>query len=149
MRATLAILLVVWAGLVLAVEPDEIMTNIHLEERARAISKSLRCLQCRNESIDESNSEIARDLRVLVRARLANGDTDKEILDFVVSRYGEYVLLTPNGKGINFFLWLSGPFSFLVGVSCFYVFHRRAQRTLGTRPLTAQEQEKINTILPF
>ena len=128
-----------------AVEPGEVMSNLLLEERARSISKSLRCLQCRNESIDESNSGIASDLRVLVRTRLADGDSDQEVVSFIVSRYGEYVLLRPNGKGINFILWLSGPFLFLVGIFCLYLV-RNAKNTSVRSPLTDQEEEKIKKI---
>ena len=79
-RIFLALFFATWAGLVMAVEPDEVMPNLLLEERARSISKSLRCLQCRNESIDESNAGIASDLRVLVRTRLADGDSDQEVV---------------------------------------------------------------------
>ena len=80
---------------VAAVEPAEILTDLALEQRARAISQTLRCLVCRNESIDESNADLARDLRLLVRRRLQAGDNDSAVIEFVVERYGEYVLLTP------------------------------------------------------
>ena len=81
------------AGAAFAVEPDEMLDDPVLEERAREISKGLRCLVCRNESIDESNAELARDLRLLVRERIVEGDTDKEVVDYLVSRFGEYVLV--------------------------------------------------------
>ncbi|NND18881.1 MAG: cytochrome c-type biogenesis protein CcmH, partial [Silicimonas sp.] len=87
--------LLLWLALAsaaLAVQPDEILQDPALEARARELSKDLRCLVCRNESIDESNAELARDLRILVRERLVEGDTDEEVIDFVVARYGEYVL---------------------------------------------------------
>ena len=86
-----------------AVEPDEVLENSNLELRARNLSKELRCLVCRNESIDESNSIIARDLRLLLRDRLEAGDSDKEILNFLVGRYGEYILLKPVLDGKNIF----------------------------------------------
>ena len=79
----------------LAVEPDEILKDPKLEERARAVSLNLRCLVCQNQSIDDSNAELAKDLRVLVRERLAKGDTNEEVTDYIVDRYGEYVLLKP------------------------------------------------------
>ena len=145
-RIFTALFFVAWAGSVLAVEPDEVMPNLLLEERARSISKSLRCLQCRNESIDESNSGIASDLRVLVRTRLADGDSDEEVVSFIVLRYGEYVLLRPNGKGINFILWLSGPFLFLVGIFCLYLVRRKTKNTTVSPPLTDQEEKTIEKI---
>ena len=88
-----------------AVQPDEILDDPALEERARALSEDLRCLVCRNESIDESNAPLARDLRLLVRERLVAGDSDAEVMAFVVARYGEYVLLTPKATGTNLILW--------------------------------------------
>ena len=94
---------------VLSVESNEILSDPELEERARAISKNLRCLVCRNENIDDSNAELAKDLRLLVRERLAIGETNKEITNYVVSRYGEYVLLMPRFNWLNWFLWLCGP----------------------------------------
>ena len=97
-----------------AVEPDEVLENSNLELRARNLSKELRCLVCRNESIDESNSIIARDLRILLRDRLEAGDSDKEILNFLVGRYGEYILLKPVLDGKNIFLWFVGPFVFVI-----------------------------------
>ena len=97
-----------------AVEPDEVLENSNLELRARNLSKELRCLVCRNESIDESNSIIARDLRLLLRDRLEAGDSDKEILNFLVGRYGEYILLKPVLDGKNIFLWFVGPFVFVI-----------------------------------
>ena len=129
-----------------AVEPDEVLDDPALEARAREMSKDLRCLVCRNESIDESNSGIASDLRVLVRTRLADGDSDQEVVSFIVSRYGEYVLLRPSGKGINIILWLSGPFLFLVGIFCLYLVRNKAKNTPVPSPLTDQEEEKIKKI---
>ena len=146
MRIFLALFFATWAGLVMAVEPDEVMPNLLLEERARSISKSLRCLQCRNESIDESNAGIASDLRVLVRTRLADGDSDQEVVSYIVSRYGEYVLLKPSAKGINFILWLSSPFLCLVGIFCLFIVRRKSRNTAVSAPLTHQEEEKIKTI---
>ena len=98
-----------------AVEPDEILTNVEYENRARSISKNLRCLVCRNENIDSSNAGIAKDLRVLVRERIKEGDTNEEVLDFITDRYGEYVLLNPKISFQNLLLWISGPLFLLIG----------------------------------
>ena len=122
--------LVLWlalAGAAFAVEPDEILEDPVLEERARELSKGIRCLVCRNESIDESNAELAKDLRILVRERLLEGDSDEEVIDFLVSRFGEYVLLTPRADGANLLLWWAAPVLFLggLGIALVYVRGRR------------------------
>jgi len=93
----------------LAVEPDEILADPALEERAREISRELRCVVCQNEPIDSSNAGVARDLRLLVRERLVAGDSDDEVVDFVVARYGDYVLFRPPFKPSTYALWI-GPF---------------------------------------
>lgn len=90
-----------------AVQPDEVLSDPVMEERARAISAGLRCIVCRNESIDESNAELARDLRLLVRERLMAGDSDPEVVAYIVDRYGEFVLLRPRMTGANVLLWLA------------------------------------------
>ena len=102
----LLIFLVLCPVVSLAVDPDEILENQILEERARLISKDLRCLVCQNENIDSSNAELAKDLRVLVRERILLGDTNKQVKDFIVKRYGEYVLLNPAFSGSTIFLSL-------------------------------------------
>ena len=132
-----------------AVEPDEVLSNPALEQRARSLSQQLRCLVCRNESIDESNADLARDLRVLVRERLEAGDSDPEVMDFVVTRYGEYVLLKPDMTGANWLLWASGPltllFAFGVVVS---LSRRRAKgRVTTTAALNPQEAETLKKLL--
>ncbi|KAE9631707.1 cytochrome c-type biogenesis protein CcmH [Parasedimentitalea maritima] len=99
-----------------AVEPDEVLEDPALEARAREMSKDLRCLVCRNESIDESNAELARDLRILLRERLVAGDSDAEAMDFIVDRFGEYVLLRPSANGSNWLLWAAGPMMLLLAV---------------------------------
>ena len=91
---------------IFGVEPDEILSDPDLEKRARNISKDLRCLVCRNENIDSSNAKLARDLRLLVRERLIVGDNDEEVVDYVVERYGQYVLLKPTLTGHGVILWL-------------------------------------------
>ena len=148
MRRFFALLsLLFWAGVASAVEPDEVLSDPVLENRARLISQGLRCMQCRNESIDESNAGIARDLRLLVRARLLEGDSDTEVMDYVVARYGEYVLLRPNGLGINLVLWLAGPALFLVSLVGLIVVQRRSTRKESIDQLTEAEEKEIEKFL--
>ena len=116
MKHLTLIILVLFASTAIAVEPHEIIPNQKLEERARDISKGLRCPVCQNESIDESSAEIAADLRVLVRDRLVAGDSDQEVVDFLVARYGEFVLLKPNIIGVNLFLWAITPLMLLIAL---------------------------------
>jgi cytochrome c-type biogenesis protein CcmH len=132
-----------------AVQPDEILEDPRLEERARELSKGLRCLVCRNESIDESNAELARDLRLLVRERLVAGDSDEEVIDFVVARYGEYVLLRPQTDGSNLLLWAAGPIMLILGVGIALVYvRRRAQSKSETETqLSDAEQTRLDDIL--
>ena len=143
----LVLIFICWAGLASAVEPDEVMSDNRLEERARMISQGLRCLQCRNESIDESNAAIAKDLRILVRERLAEGDSNKEVMDFIISRYGEYVSLQPNIQGINFILWLFGPILFLIGFFTLFLFKKKSKVPIVSSPLTDLEEQKVNKLL--
>lgn len=111
-----------------AVNPSEMMTNPGQELRAREISKELRCLVCQNQSIDDSDADLARDLRVLVRERISAGDTDQEVIDFVVHRYGDFVLLRPPVKGATLILW-GGPAAIaLFGILAVFVFLRRNRR---------------------
>ena len=98
------------------VEPDEILKDKSLEERARHISSDLRCLVCQNENIDSSNADLAKDLRILVRERLLIGDTNKQVKNFIVDRYGEYVLLNPTFSGSSILLWISGPLIFILSL---------------------------------
>ena len=129
----------------MAVEPDEVLDDPVLEKRARSLSQGLRCLQCRNESIDESNAGIARDLRILVRERLLAGDSDTEVIDHVVTRYGEYVLLRPNGVGSNLVLWLAGPILLLITLGGLaLVARRKPQAEAG---LSQAEEEELKRLL--
>ncbi|NRA99663.1 MAG: cytochrome c-type biogenesis protein CcmH [Rhodobacteraceae bacterium] len=132
-----------------AVQPDEVLDDPVLEERARELSTGLRCLVCRNESIDESNAPLARDLRLLVRERLVAGDTDEEVLDFLVDRYGEYVLLNPRADGVNLILWLAGPVSLLAAVviGAAYVRRRAKAAPTGAAALTDDEQARLDKLL--
>lgn len=108
------LLMMVIASPLWAVEPDEILDDPVLEERARDLSKGLRCLVCQNESIDESQASLARDLRIILRERLVIGDSDEAAVDFIVERYGEYVLLQPRANGSTLLLWASGPLMLLL-----------------------------------
>jgi len=132
-----------------AVLPDEILDDPALEARAREISKGLRCLVCRNESIDESNADLARDLRLLVRERLVAGDSDPETMDFIVARFGEYVLLRPTTRGSNWLLWAAGPFMFLLagGVSAVYLRGRAAASRVPVAGLSDEERARLHEIL--
>lgn len=146
-QALLVMLLLVWAGIAQAVEPGEILSDPVLEDRARSISQGLRCLQCRNESIDESNAGIAKDLRLLVRARLVEGDSDTEVMDYIVARYGEYVLLRPNGLGINLVLWLAGPALFLIALAGLLAVQRRSKLNALAQGLSEEEEKEIEKLL--
>lgn len=146
-QALLVMLLLVWAGIAQAVEPGEILSDPVLEDRARSISQGLRCLQCRNESIDESNAGIAKDLRLLVRVRLVEGDSDTEVMDYIVARYGEYVLLRPNGLGINLVLWLAGPALFLIALAGLLAVQRRSKLNALAQGLSEEEEKEIEKLL--
>lgn len=132
-----------------AVQPDEVLADPVLEERAREISKDLRCLVCRNESIDESNAQLARDLRLLVRERLVAGDTNDGVIDFVVDRYGEYVLLRPRTTGSNLVLYLAGPamLVFALGLGLAYTRRRSRAGTSSEHALSEEEAARLKEIL--
>lgn len=148
MKRLILILMLIAAPL-MAVQPDEILDDPVLEARAREVSKGLRCLVCRNESIDESGASLARDLRLVLRERLVAGDTDQEAVDFIVSRYGEYVLLRPDARGANWFLWAAGPLMLLVagGVGLGYLRGRAKAPQGGEAPLNDDEQARLRDIL--
>ncbi|MGY6536173.1 MAG: cytochrome c-type biogenesis protein [Pararhodobacter sp.] len=129
-----------------AVQPDEILDDPELEARARALSVGLRCVVCRNESIDESNADLASDMRVAVRERLVAGDTDAEVIQFMVDRYGEFVLLEPRRDGWNIMLWLSGPLLLLIGLAmAATAIRRRGSDT--PQPLSEAEQARLKEIM--
>jgi cytochrome c-type biogenesis protein CcmH len=148
-----ALSLVVCALLALpvsAVQPDEILDDPKLEERAREIYSGLRCLVCRNESIDDSNADLARDMRLLVRERLLAGDSNEEVVQYIVDRYGEYVLLTPKTTGSNLVLWLAGPLMLVFGgaIGALYL-RRRSQATPEAEKdvLSQDESERLRHIM--
>lgn len=132
-----------------AVQPDEVLSDPVMEERAREISKGLRCPICQNESIDESHANISRDLRLLVRDRLVEGDSDQQVVDFIVERYGEFVLLKPTINGSNWLLWAAGPIMLIIAamVGIFYVRGREAARAPQEDALTEQEAARLREIL--
>ncbi len=131
-----------------AVEPGEMLDDPALEERARDVSGGLRCLVCRNESIDESHAELARDLRLLVRERLVEGDSDAEVVEYIVARYGEFVLLRPNASGANMLLWAAGPIMVLLGLILAFVYIRsQSRREAGQQGLSTDEEARLEEIL--
>lgn len=131
----------------LAVLPDEILSDPVLEQRARKLSSELRCMVCQNQSIDDSNAELARDLRVLVRERLTAGDSDQAVIDYVVSRYGEYVLLNPRFSLRNSGLWLIPALVLFGGILGFIVYLRSRPKIAATKPLSAEEERRLNDLL--
>jgi cytochrome c-type biogenesis protein CcmH len=131
-----------------AVEPDEILKDPALEERARALSQQLRCMVCQNQSIDDSAAPLAHDLRVLVRDRLKNGDSDAQVLDFVVSRYGEFVLLKPRFAWHNALLWAVPPGVLVIGAVTLLILARRRRPAGAQPPLDDDEQRKLAAMLP-
>jgi cytochrome c-type biogenesis protein CcmH len=135
-----------FAGSALAVKPDEMLADPVLEARARTLSEGLRCMVCQNQSIDESDADLARDLRILVRQRLVAGDTDQQVMDYVVSRYGEFVLLKPRFDLRNALLWGTPVLLLLIG-GVFIVLSARSRRVLVTKSLSSDEQAALDAIL--
>ena len=131
-----------------AVEPDEILQDKELEKRARIISKDLRCLVCQNENIDSSNAELAKDLRLLVRERILFGDSNKEVLDYIVKRYGQYVLLNPSFSGPSILLWISGPIVFILSI-CILILRFFYFRKKSTQNSTVHSIEDIKKLKSF
>jgi cytochrome c-type biogenesis protein CcmH len=136
----------------IAVEPDEVLSDAALEARARALSKELRCMVCQNQSIDDSEAPLARDLRILVRERLQAGDSDRQVIDFLVARYGEFVLLRPRFSWHTAVLWLGPAAMLLIGGCAVLVLVRRyrtnsAAAANGQQELTAAEAARLSDIL--
>lgn len=143
----LACLLVLTPLTARAVQPDEIMTDPRLEARAHALSAQLRCMVCQNESIDESNADLARDLRLLVRERLQAGDSDDQIRAYLVRRYGDFILLKPPFKPETWLLW-GAPFLVLLVGGCIIFIARRRQKSLVPANLLSEaERAKLNALL--
>ena len=147
-----------WTEPSFAVNPDEVLSDPVLEKRAREISKGLRCLVCQNQSIDDSDASLAKDLRIIVRERLKAGDADSQVVDFVVSRYGDFVLLKPPFKGATLVLWLGPLVIAAFGLFAMIAFMRRRRTVDGTSttvaaapsrpgPLSDDEQRRIEELL--
>ena len=129
-----------------AVEPAELLADPALEARARALSQELRCLVCQNQSIDESNADLAHDLRMLLRQRLAAGDTDRQVLDYVVARYGVFVLLDPPFAPATYLLWLTPP-ALVLGAGIFLVVRARRRRPDPDLPALSEEERDRAALL--
>jgi cytochrome c-type biogenesis protein CcmH len=132
----------------LAVQPGEMLKDPKLEARARELSRELRCMVCQNQSIDESDAPLARDLRLLVRERLTEGDTDRQVLDFLVARYGEFVLLKPPLESKTIILWGLPPVELLAGaIGLFFAVRRRRTGQLEPAALSTEERSRLSTLV--
>ena len=150
MIRTLAALLLILmtAGPAHAVNPDEILADPALEARAREIGKELRCLVCQNQSIDDSDADLARDLRVLVRERLTEGDSNQQVIDYVVSRYGDFVLLRPPVKSTTYLLWYGPAIILVLGILAIFLFYRRrTASSSGPAPLSDAEKVRLVALM--
>lgn len=152
----LAVVLLVAMSLVapaaVAVQPDEVLSDPSLEARARSLSKELRCMVCQNQSIDDSDAPLARDLRILVRERLQAGDSDREVTNFLVARYGEFVLLNPRFSAHTAILWVAPAAILVIGAFALFVFARRraasgAPASTEQTKLTPAEQARLSELL--
>lgn len=145
----LALIFMLLATPLAAVEPDEVLSDPVLEQRALNLSKGLRCPICQSESIDESNAPISKDLRLLVRERLVAGDSDAQALDFIVARYGEFVLLKPTFGGANWVLWAAGPLMLLLSgiAGIAYVRGRARAQAPQDAGLSEEEHAALRDIL--
>ena len=146
-RLLLATAFVLAAAPAFAVNPDEVLADPALEARARTISAELRCMVCQNQSIDDSNAELAKDLRLLVRQRITDGDSDEQVMSYIVSRYGEFVLLRPRFEAKTLMLWGAPLVLFVVGGISLLVFARRHTGKPTGSTLTAEEQAKLDDLL--
>jgi cytochrome c-type biogenesis protein CcmH len=131
----------------IAVQPDERLSDPVQEARARALSRELRCVVCQNQSIDESNADIARDLRLIVRERLVAGDTDGQVLDFLSARYGDYVLLKPPVRPATYLLWFGPAAILLLGGGALAMRGRRRTHPTAAAPLSDEERRRLNALL--
>ena len=145
--ALLSVLISLAMSPVKAVEPDEVLQDTVLEARARHISEGLRCLVCQNQSIDDSAAPLAKDLRVLVRERLKAGDTDQQIEDFVVARYGEFVLLNPRFEPQTFLLWFATPAVLIIALLIVVFAYRRRSAAAAPPALSKAEERRLKHLL--
>ena len=146
MKKALILALLLNAAPAFAVQPDEILADPALEQRARALSTELRCVVCQNQSIDDSEAPLARDLRLLLRERLQAGDSDEAAKAYLVARYGDFVLLKPPFNTTTLFLWL-GPFLVLAAGILYLVLNRRRQASPAEAPISAEEAEKLKKLI--
>jgi len=132
-----------------AVQPDEVMNDPAQEARARVLSREIRCMVCQNQSIDDSDAPLARDLRLLVRERIASGDSDRQVLDFLVARYGQFVLLKPRFESETALLWLFPPLVLIIGATLVFIaLRRRAVRERGSEvALSADETRRVEALM--
>ena len=152
LASALAAFLMIGCPIAYAVQPDEIMTDPGKEARARDLSRELRCMVCQNQSIDDSEAPLARDLRLLVRERIAAGDSDRQVMDFLVARYGEFVLLKPRFNPHTLVLWLLPPLALLGGGLALWTASRRRSKFPGTEDqalltLTPEEEARLERLI--
>jgi cytochrome c-type biogenesis protein CcmH len=152
LAGALAALLLIGCPSAHAVQPDEIMTDAGKEARARELSRELRCMVCQNQSIDDSEAPLARDLRLLVRERIAAGDSDNQVIDFLVARYGEFVLLKPRFNPHTLLLWLLPPLALVGGGLALWTASRRRSKFPGAEDpallkLTAEEEDRLERLI--
>jgi cytochrome c-type biogenesis protein CcmH len=146
MRILLLILFLALTSSAWAIGPDEMLQDQALEARARNIGQSLRCLVCQNQSIDDSDADLARDIRILVRERLTAGDSDQQVVSYIVSRYGDFVLLKPPMKPETWALWF-GPISLIVIAGTVIFVRSRRKRIVNQTPLTAEEEKALARLI--
>ena len=143
-----ALLALLLSGPAFAVEPSEMLKDPALEARAREIGRALRCVVCQNQAIDDSNAEVAHDMRRAVRERLSAGDSDQQVMDFMVARYGDYVLLKPPFKSDTWLLWLGGPLVLLLAGAGLLIAARKRRPVEPTpAPLTDEERARVDSLL--
>ena len=147
MRALLMAIALLAAAPAWAVEPDEMLADPALEARAREIGRDLRCLVCQNESIEDSNADLARDLRLLVRERLVAGDSDEEVIAYISARYGDFVLLDPPVKPKTWALWFGPGLLLIVAGAGVFLYLRRRQTAGAPAPLDAAERNRLEALL--
>jgi cytochrome c-type biogenesis protein CcmH len=152
LACVVALAVIAAASAAYAVQPDEIMSDPARESRARNLSRELRCMVCQNQSIDDSEAPLARDLRLLVRERIAAGDSDAQVLDFLVARYGEFVLLKPRLEPHTYLLWLLPPLALGGGGVALWMHNRRRTKSAtaedqSLRELTAEEEARLEQLI--
>jgi len=152
LASALAAFLLIGCPAAYAVQPDEIMADPGKEARARDLSRELRCMVCQNQSIDDSEAPLARDLRLLVRERIAAGDSDNQVIDFLVARYGEFVLLKPRFNPHTLMLWLLPPLALAGGGLALWIYSRRRSKSPDTQDqdllkLTAEEEARLERLI--